>query len=265
MIKLVALDVDGTLVGKDLQIPARTKEAIRSARERGVRFAIVTGRMYQSSVPFARDLGLEGMPLVSYNGAFVCEYPSGRVIYHEPVPVDLCKALAAFCEARGYHLQAYVDDELYVPDMGPRTQAYVSTARVKANPVGSLFLWLQNPSTKLLIVDDPVRIPAIEAEVRELVGSAVNAAPSLPQHLDIVNAGVSKGKALEAVAASLGLARTEVMAIGDGMNDMAMLTWAGTSFAMAHAPEALRKAATYVTTAGPGDGVAEALERMGLV
>jgi len=265
LIKLVALDVDGTLVGKDLQIPARTKEAIRSARERGVRFAIVTGRMYQSGVPYARELGLEGMPLVAYNGALVREYPSGRTIYHEPVPVELCKALAAFCEARGYHLQAFVDDELYVPDLGPRTQEYVATARVKANPVGSLFLWLQNPSTKMLIVDDPARIPAIQAEVRELLGSAINAAPSHPQFLEMVNAGVSKGRALEAVATSLGAARDEVLAIGDGMNDMAMLTWAGTSFAMAHAPEALRKAATYVTTAGPGDGVAEALERMGLV
>lgn len=265
LIKLVALDVDGTLVGKDLQIPARTQEAIRSARERGVRFAIVTGRMYQSGVPYARELGLEGMPLVAYNGGLVREYPSGRTICHEPMPVDACKALAAFCEARGYHLQAYVNDELYVPDMGPWTQEYVSIARVKANPVGSLFLWLQEPSTKMLIIDDPARIPAIQAEVRELLGAAVNAAPSHPQFLEMVSAGVSKGKALEAVAASLGVTRDEVMAIGDGMNDMPMLTWAGTSFAMAHAPEALRKAVTHVTTAGPGDGVAEALERLGLV
>lgn len=264
MIKFVALDVDGTLVGKDLRIPERTKAAIGRARAKGVRFAIVTGRMYQSGAPYARELGLEGMPLVAYNGAMVREFPSGKMIYHEPVPVESCKALAAFCEAHGYHLQAYVNDELYVPDLGPRTQAYIAIAGVKAHPVGSLFLWLTEPSTKLLIIDDPARIPQIQAEVKALLGPAVHAAPSYPQFLEMVGAGVSKGKALAAMAESLGVIRDEVMAIGDGMNDMDMLSWAGISFAMGHAPEALRQVATHVTVAGPGDGVAEALERMGL-
>ena len=93
---------------------------------------------------------------------------------------------------------------------------------------------------------------------------ADHAAPSYPQFREMTNAGVSKGTTLAAVAASMGLTRDEVMAIGDGMNDLDMLTWAGTSFAMGHGPEALRKAATHVTTEGPGYGVAEALERMGL-
>lgn len=264
MIKLVALDVDGTLVGKDVQIPERTKAAIRRARERGIAFAIVTGRMYQSGARYARELGLEGMPLVAYNGAMVREFPSGRLISYEPVPLEACRAIAAHCEAHGYHLQAYVNDELYVPDLGPRTQEYVALAGVKPHAVGSLFLWLQEPSAKLLIIDDAARIPAIQAEVKELLGHTVSAASSHPQFLEMVTAEVSKGKALAAVAASLGVTRDEVMAVGDGMNDMAMLTWAGTSFAMAHAPEVLRKAATHVTMEGPGDGVAEALERMGL-
>jgi Cof subfamily protein (haloacid dehalogenase superfamily) len=194
----------------------------------------------------------------------VREFPSGRLIYHEPVPLETCKALAAFCEAHGYHVQAYVDDQLYVPDMGPHTQEYVGIFGVKATPVGSLFLWLQNPSTKMLIIDDPARIPAIQAEVKALLGPAVNTASSHLQFLEVVSAQVSKGKALAAVAANLGIAREEVMAIGDGMNDKAMLTWAGTSFAIAHAPEALKKAATYVTVSDAGDGVAEALMRMEL-
>lgn len=265
MIKLVALDVDGTLVGKDVTITPRAREAVRAARERGVRFAIVTGRMYKSAAPYAEELGLGGMPLIAYNGALVKEYPSGRVIYHQPVPLEACKALAAFCEARGYHVQAYVNDDLYVPDHGPRTREYVSIAQVKAHAVGSLFLWLQEPSTKMLIIDDPARIPEITREVQDLMGPVVNAASSHPSFLEVVTAGVSKGLALEAAATSMGFTREEVMAVGDGLNDMSMLTWAGTSFAMGHAPEALRKAATYVTMAGPGDGVAEALERMGLV
>lgn len=221
--------------------------------------------MYQSTVAFARELGLEGMPVVSYNGALVKEFPSGRTIYHEPVPLATCKALAAFCENRGYHLQAYVDDELYVPDMGPRTHQYLEIAKVKAKPVGSLFLWFTEASSKLLIVDEPARMPQLQNEVQGLLGPAVEVAQSYPMFLEIVNSQVSKGKALAAVAQSLGIAREEVMAVGDGMNDLPMLAWAGTSFAMAHAPEGLKRVATYVTEQGAGYGVAEALERMGLL
>lgn len=225
---------------------------------------IVTGRMYQSTTAYARELGLEGMPVVAYNGALVKEYPSGRTLYHEPVPVATCKSLAAFCENRGYHLQAYIDDQLYVPDMGPRTHQYLEIARVKATPVGSLFLWFTEASSKLLIIEDPARMPDLQREVQELLGPSVEVAQSYPMFLEIVNRQVSKGKALAAVAESLGFTREEVMAVGDGMNDLPMITWAGTSFAMAHAPEGLKRVATHVTEQGPGLGVAEALERMGL-
>lgn len=220
--------------------------------------------MYQSAVPYARELGLEGMPLVAYNGAMVREFPSDKLIYHEPLPLDICKALTAFCEARGYHIQAYVNDQLFVPDMGPATQQYMQLSRVQAQPVGSLFLWLSEPSTKLLIQAEPERMPQVQAEVQDLLGQAVAAAPSYPMYLEVVNSKVNKGEALKAVAEAMGLTREEVMAVGDGMNDLTMLQWAGTSFAVGHAPEELRQAATYVTESGSGHAVAEALLRMGL-
>lgn len=264
-IKLVALDVDGTLVGKDLTISPRARAAVRAARERGVRFIIVTGRMYRASAPYAAELGLDGLPLVAYNGAMVREFPSGRPIAHEPVPLEVCRTLAEYCEDRGLHVQAYVNDELFVPDLGPETQHYVSIARVNATSVGKLSRWLTEPSTKMLIIDEPRRIAGeIQAEVETLLGRTARAAPSSPEFLEIVSKPVSKGAALAAVADSMGLRRDEVMAIGDGMNDMAMLAWAGTSFAVGHAPEALRKVATHVTSSGPSDAVAEALEKLGL-
>lgn len=260
-IKLVALDLDGTLLTPDLQIAPRTREAIMAARANGVRFVIVTGRMYQSAAPYAKQLELDGLPMVTYNGALVQEYPPGRVIHHEPVPLETSRALSAFCEARGYHLHAYVNDELYVPNMNPETLKYLAVAQVKAHPVGSIFLWQQEPSTKLLIVADPKRIPQIAAEVVDLLGPTITALSSIPGFLEIFSSKVSKGSALRAVAVALGVDREQVMAVGDGMNDISMLSWAGTGVAMALAPEAVKKAADYVTQAAPGDGVREALER----
>jgi Cof subfamily protein (haloacid dehalogenase superfamily) len=264
MIKLVALDMDGTLLDVSLQIPPATHAAIAAARARGVRFVIVTGRMFQSAAPYAKELGLEGLPLVSYNGALVSQFPSGETIYHEPLPLADCLQLAHFCEARGYHLQAYVDDRLYVPALGGRTPEYLAVAQVEAHPVGPLSEWLHAASTKMLILADEVRMPQIQAEVQAFLGAAAHVAPSHPTFLEIVSSKVSKGVALAQVAAALGVEQHEVMAVGDGMNDLAMLTWAVTSFAISHAPEALKAAATHVTRQGAGHGVAEALERMGL-
>lgn len=221
--------------------------------------------MYQSALPFARELKLEGLPMGTYNGGAVWEYPSGRLLSHQPLPLEACKKIAAFCEARGLHLNAYVDDELYVPDMGVRTQKYIAVAGVKAHPVGSLFLWVDKPSTKMLIVDEPDQIQALRPAIKELLGPAFHVTSSVPSFLEITSERATKALALEFMANSLGIAREETMAVGDAYNDLPMLQWAGTSFAMSHSPEDVKRAATYVAEGSSGLGVADALARMGLV
>lgn len=264
-IRLIGLDLDGTTLNAAHQIPVRTQEAVAAARARGVHVVFVTGRMYQSAAPFARQLGLDGLPMGTYNGAAIWDYPSGRMLYHEPLPLGACKKVAAFCEARGLHLNAYVDDELYVPDMGERTRNYIAVAGVKAHAVGSLFLWLAKPSTKLLIVDEPEMVQALRPEVKELLGPTFHVTSSIPSFLEITHEGATKGVALQWIARSLGIPREQVMAVGDAFNDLSMLQWAGTSVAMTHSPDEIKRGVTFVAEGGPGVGVAYALERMGLV
>ena len=261
---MVGLDLDGTTLTAEHQIPVQTQEAIAAARARGVHVVVVTGRMYQSAAPYARQLGLEGLPMGIYNGACVREFPSGRILFHEPLSLETCKKVAAFCEARGLHLNAYVDDELYVPNMGERTCKYIAVAGVKAHPVGSLFLWLSKPSTKLLIVDEPEAIEALRPELKGLLGPAFHITSSIPTFLEITHERATKGLALAWIARSLGVPREQVMAVGDAFNDLSMLQWAGTSVAMTHSPDEVKQAATFVAEGGPGTGVAFALERMGL-
>jgi len=263
-LKLIALDVDGTLVDKDLVLIPRLRAAIASAQQRGARIVISTGRMYKSTVPFARGLNLPAVPLIVYNGALVREYPSGRTIYHEPLPVELCREIARFCEAHGYHLNAYVDDELYVNEPGPKTEAYMNLAQVEAHVVQPMSAWIDRPSTKMLMIDEPERMPAIQAQLQTLLGDQATIVQSNPRFLEIVRPGVSKGKALEAVAESMGIGRADVIAMGDAGNDIPMLQWAGTSFTFAHAGDEVKRAATYVIDKGPGEGVAEALKMLGL-
>lgn len=260
----MALDLDGTTLGPDHKLPEETRSAIATAQSRGVKVVLVTGRMYQSARRYAAELNLEGLPMATYNGGAIWEYPSDRLLFHAPLSLEAGKKVAAFCEARGLHLNAYVDDQLYVRDMGEKTQEYVAIAGVKAHPVGSIFLWLDRPSTKMLIVDEPDVIVRIRGELGELLGPGYHLTSSTPRFLEITSDRATKGLALEWIAGSLGIPREQVMAVGDAFNDLPMLRWAGTSFAMAHAPEAVRAATTHIAEGGPGLGVVDALRQMGL-
>lgn len=265
MFRLLALDLDGTLLNTSHQIPDRTKAAILSARERGVTPVIVTGRMQRSAAPHAAALGLEGLPMVTYNGAFVSLFPSTEPLYHEPLSLEAARKLAAFCEQEGIYLHGYQDDQLCIPAQTPEAIEYQHLAGIEARVVGPLTAWLGAPQTKMIAISTPERIAALRPVVQALLGDAANVTISQPTYLEVMSSGVSKGKALAAVAERLGVQQSEVLAIGDGLNDLEMLRWAGTGVAIGHADPQLKAQADWVTTEGPGDGVWEAMRHFGLI
>lgn len=265
MFRLLALDLDGTLLTPSHQIPDRTKAALSAARERGATPVIVTGRMQRSAAPYAAQLGLEGLPMVTYNGAFVSRFPSVEPLYHEPLPLEAARKLARYCEQEGVYLHGYQDDRLYIPALTPEAVSYQGLAGVEGEVVGSLSAWLGAPQTKMIAISTPERIAALKPAVHELLGGEANVTISNPTYLEVMSSHVSKGKALAAVAEQLGVKQAEVMAIGDGLNDLEMLRWAGMGVAMGHAHADLKAQADWVTTEGPGDGVWEALRHFGLI
>lgn len=259
-IGLVALDLDGTLLDPQNRITPRTAAAVAAVAARGVRVAIVTGRMYVSAVPYAEQLRLAEHPLAAYNGGLVKEYPSGRLVSHSPVPLDAARVVLELCQARGYYVQGYWNDTCYVERITERTERYCRNAGVEAVAVGPLLDYMREAPTKLLIFEPEERIAGIEAEVRALLGDSVNTAASFPYFLEITHRDATKGKALAVLAAHYGFGPEQVLAVGDAMNDLSMFRWAGQAGAMAHARDEVKAAATYVATAPPGDGVAEVLE-----
>ncbi|HLO02162.1 MAG TPA: Cof-type HAD-IIB family hydrolase [Symbiobacteriaceae bacterium] len=265
MFRLLALDLDGTTLTASHQIPDRTKAAIQTVRERGVTPVIVTGRMQRSAAPYAEELGLKGLPMVTYNGAFVSLFPSTEPLYHEPLPLEAARKLAAFCEREGIYLHGYQDDQLCIPAQTPEAIAYQGLAGVEGRVVGALSTWLGAPQTKMIAISTAEQIAELKGIVQELLGDAANVTISNPTYLEVMSSKVSKGKALAAVAERLGVKQSEVLAIGDGLNDLEMLRWAGTGVAMGHAHEQLKAQADWVTTEGPGDGVWEAIRHFGLV
>ena len=260
-IRLVAIDLDDTLLTPDLRIAPACREAVQAVRARGVQVVLATGRMFCSAAPYARQLGLGAeTPIIAYNGGLV-QTLGGELWVHEPVPLPEARELARYAINRGLCLNLYINDTLYVQELGPHVAYYVSIAGVQAHPVGDLLAFLQAPPTKMLIVDEAERIEALLPELREAFAGRLDVARSKPRYIEVTAPGVSKGRALAAVAARLGVPAEQVMAIGDGENDAPMLRWAGLGVAVANAMPAAKAAADVLTLSNAEGGVGAALRR----
>lgn len=259
-IKLIAIDLDDTLLRNDLTISPRAKKAISRATAAGVAVTLATGRMYASALPFARELGLN-LPLITYQGALV-KYASGKVVYHMPLPLSLTRKLLEFILPYGYHLNVYIDDELYMEKYSPEGQRYLKVSKVPVHLVENLPEMIDRDPTKLLIIAEEPQLDALAAELRAIFGAAVNITKSKPNFLEIGHRKATKGLALKRLARSMGLRAAQVMAIGDSWNDIDMLEYAGIGVAMANAAPAVKEAADFITRHNDDDGVAEAIERI---
>ncbi|MDI7247634.1 MAG: Cof-type HAD-IIB family hydrolase [Bacillota bacterium] len=260
-VRLVAIDVDFTLIGSDLKISERTRAAIRAAAEAGCVVTLASGRMFRATAPFAEDLGID-TPLITYDGALIKTARTREVISHRPVPLEHAKDVVAYAQHEGLHLNVYMDDTLYVERHDEEALSYMAHAKVGAIAVGDLAAFVKRAPTKLLIItaskeDMDRRLPEFKARF----GDRLHVVRSMPRYVEFTAAEVSKGSALAILSRYLGVARSEVMALGDSENDISMLEFAGVGVAVGNAADEVKKAADYVAQGENGDGVAEAIAR----
>ena len=255
--RLVAIDLDGTLLRNDLQISPRAKRAIRQVRELGVEVTLCTGRMYASALPYAREIGLE-LPLVTYNGALV-NTGTGQVI----TKAFAQKYAGNNCQSKEYDLpvNVYHDDRLFVERITPEGRAYMEKSRIPVQEVGDLSRWLEQDPLKVLVMGEREKLDRLAEDwVREW-GDAVYITKSWPTYLEFLHPEATKGLGLQALARHLHVEQEQVMGIGDSYNDLEMFKYAGFSVVMGNAEPAVKEAADYVTLTNDDDGVAEALEK----
>jgi Cof subfamily protein (haloacid dehalogenase superfamily) len=260
-IRLLAIDLDGTLVNDRLEMGPRDVAAVKAAAAAGVTVVLATGRMFKSSLRYAQPLGLTG-PIINYQGAVVRDIASGEVWYRCELTVPMQQRVLAIAEPRDWHVNAYVDERVYTARARPEADLYARIAMVPYEVVGPLSKWVSQDSTKMVLVDlDPADVPARMAELSTWMGDVARVTRSLDWFVEVVNPVVSKSRALAMVADRLGIAQTEVCAIGDNTNDEDMVTWAGFGVAMGQAPDALKAVAKYVTGPIGEAGVAQVIER----
>lgn len=269
MYRLIASDLDETLLDRDHRVPERVRAAVAAARERGARFVPCTGRPFSSVDPTLSELGLLGAPgeyVLSFNGGVLTENSEGTPLTTCSLPRARACALYARGVAYGVCVHAYTLGPVYVFGYLPEERAHIegrmdireTHARTLDEAAGD-----QTVVKVLYMSTDMDRLRGIARELAdEGLADGLDVCYSSNRYLEFNAAGINKGAGLLALAGRLGIAREEVMAIGDNSNDVSMLRAAGLGVAVANATDEAKAAAGYVCSAdNDAGGVAEAIER----
>ncbi len=263
--RMIATDLDDTLLDEKSKISARNKDAIRRAVHAGVRFVIATGRMFKTSVNYLKDLELdEDSPLINYHGALVKKAKSREIILHRPIEIDIATAVIAEAERKDCHISLFVGDELFIREENEYSRYYQAMAHIGLQAVGDLGVFLKGNGTgptKISIIRWDGTLDHIESGLRESFGNKLSILQSRPYFLEITDQKATKGQTLGWLAEKEGIKAEEVIAFGDGHNDLDMVVYAGLGVAVANARPEVIKAADLVTSSNNDDGVAEVIER----
>ena len=263
-IRLIATDIDGTLIYGCREEPTeRVKAALRAAQEKGVKVALATGRMPVASRFYTRWMSEDAMAIFA-NGALLAK-PGGEVEQEVGMDPDGAREVWDRGIALGLGVVAWTKSGLYLNREDGPMKVYrgvaicapVWTAKViedveEVIPEGIVkMLWVAEEA----VIDEVLK----DLDAEGIPG--VDHMRSEKEYIEMVRPGVSKGTGLALLAERMGLRRDEIMAIGDEMNDLAMIEYAGYGIAMGSAPEKVRQAAVYTTGTAEEDGLALAIER----
>jgi Cof subfamily protein (haloacid dehalogenase superfamily) len=266
-IRLITLDIDGTLIGDDHDIGPRTLVAVREAMERGIAVSLVTGRMVSSALRFARELELVG-PVVGYQGGLIRAMPEvgskrlGKLLLHTPIQPDVAREIIGWTREHGLdphvnHLERFI---LRADD--PRADDYSAFMGARAELVDDLVQAITHPVTKVLAVGEPPLPVDLAPVARAQFAGRADVTISHPRFLEFVAPGVSKGRAVRWLARRLHVPLGATLAIGDQWNDLEMLAEVGHGTAMPSAPAEVRAAARYVAPPLEDEGAAQVIEQL---
>jgi len=260
-IKLVAIDLDGTLLGSDGRISESNIQAVRGVLDRGVHVVLASARPPRAVREFYELLDLV-TPQVNYNGALIHDPHRREHLYHQPLDPGLAKRV--FCRARKVDPEVIVNieilDQWHTDRVDPTLEMKISQI-FEPDYFGPLDACLATEVTKVMLMAPPERIGTIREMLDREFADQVALAISDPHLIQVVHRRVDKAHAVGRVAGWYGVDRQSVLAIGDAPNDIGMIRWAGVGVAVGNAWEGVRQVADAVVASNDDDGVAQALTR----
>lgn len=273
-IKLLALDIDGTLLNGHGEVTPRTRARIEEARTRGVIVALVTGRRFNSARQLAEEQAFAlSVPLISHNGALTKNVATLETISFHPFELETAREVVRLGRAHGVDVICCDDPHglgvMVLEGVSAENRAlhrYLDKYRDSVREVGDLLAYLDHAPIQIMFSGRCVRMDEFAAGLSAMLGARVSLFRTrYPKAdltiLDALSPAASKGAGLGALAAAHGIAREEIMAVGDNHNDISMLSYAGLGVVMANAEEDLKRMGFALTASNEEDGVAEAIEK----
>lgn len=265
--RAIALDLDGTLTNHDKVVTPRTRQALLLAESKGAIIILASGRPTYGIVPVAECLELEkrGGYILSYNGGNIVNAKTGEKLFSQFLPDAVIPILYKYAKEKNHALLGYAGNEIIteMPD-DPYVKEESRINKMNIRKVDNLLETLEPHPTKLLMTGDPTDMLKAEEELVEILGEKMDIFRSAPFFLELVPKGIDKAQSLLRLLSKINLTPADLIAFGDGYNDLSMLKLAGVGVAMANAAPEVRADADYVTLSNEEDGVAEALLHFGM-
>lgn len=262
--KILVLDLDGTLTNSKKEITPHTRDVLIRAQQQGVRLVLASGRPTYGIVPLADELRLgefEGY-ILSYNGGQIIDWKTKELMYENVLSPEVYPYLYECARKSGSVLLSYKDEFIISENADNQYVQYEAFLnKMKSITVPCFLDVFTFPVAKCLIVGEPDVLAGLETEMTEELKDRMNVFRSEPFFLELVPQGIDKARSLAVLLEELGLSKDNMVACGDGFNDLSMIRFAGLGVAMANAQPLVREAADYITLSNEEDGVADVVER----
>lgn len=261
--KVLVLDIDGTLNNSQKKVSQRTKDAIITAQKNGVTVVLASGRPTCGVVPVAKEIELDkfGGYILSYNGGRITNCKTNEVIYEKVISKDDIPEIYNLSKEFNVNILTYADDSIICEHSDEFLEIECRINNVECLIVDNFVDYIKHDVPKFLMLGDGEYLGKIEPVIRSRLENRFNAFRSEPFFLEIMPKNIDKAYSLKKLLEHLGLSKDEMIACGDGFNDVSMITFAGLGVAMENAQPAVKKVSNYITLSNDNDGVAHVIEK----
>jgi Cof subfamily protein (haloacid dehalogenase superfamily) len=260
--QLVVLDIDGTILTSSHLLPDRVRQAMLDVRRAGVPISLASGKMLRSMVPLLQEMNITG-PQITCNGTAIIDASTKSILAEWPLTHSQAFQVIEAVRACSPHVSIawYTSDEIYSDRpysyMDKMLQAYHEPASIQIESYEKL----SSLPLKLLISDDPDKLEILRERTTPLVGDKVHIVRTSKDFLEYMNPDTNKGQALQFLANYMGIPCNEILAVGDGENDVQMIEVAGMGLAMANAHPKLQAVARNIIPSSDDEGLIEAFNQ----
>ena len=259
--KLLVSDLDGTLVGHDLRLTARTVEACRALAAHGCAVTFATGRAWHGTLALAQELDLT-TPVIAYQGAVARHHDGRPPLWHDTIPMDVAGEILTWLHKRSAKVSVCQGEEMVLSYAHDRTIAFLENIGITVRVAPRLHAELTEAPTRIAIFGDPAEMGDWARKLQKAFPGEMRIARTLGHLVEVTHPRATKGQAITRLAEWMGITLADVVALGDNYNDADMIATAGLGVAMSDAPADVLATAGRIIPREAPEGIADFLEEM---